>query len=114
MADILIRGMEMPENCSLCKLAQHRMFTGSVMCPITGQTVGYYNEGFHQEDHICPLIPLPEGHGQLGDLDALFETMRYHRDHTELNEVMLGLDEAVGVVMNAPTIVPAEGGNADG
>ena len=109
MADILIRGMELPRDCSVCELSQKRVFACSVMCPITGQTVGYYDHGFHLEKHDCPLVPLPEGHGRLTDADELFDTMRFHRDHAELNDVRLGLDEAVGVVMNAPTIVPEEG-----
>lgn len=109
MADILIRGMEMPKNCSLCKLAQHRMLACSVMCPITGQTVGYYDEGFHQEDHICPLVPLPEGHGRLIDADEFIERVRMD-DRTTIIEEM----HVAEILSEAPTIVPAEGGNADG
>ena len=122
MADILIRGMEMPKNCSLCKLAQHRMLACSVMCPITGQTVGYYDEGFHQEDHICPLVPLPEGHGRLGDLDKLdyaFTALRFNEDGSlkhwdDRKNWCLHGSEIETLLANAPTIVPAEGGGEDG
>jgi len=100
MADILIRGVEMPTQCGNCPMS-----TNARRCTILWREFGDPSERL--ED--CPLIPLPAEHGRLIDADELFDTMRFNRDHAELNDVMLGLDEAVGVVMNAPTIIKAEG-----
>lgn len=98
MADILIRGMEMPKEKNLW------------LCIKTDGTVYNIKPGGIGTAHaVGTAVPLPAEHGRLTDADELFDTMRFHRDHAELNDVRLGLDEAVGVVMNAPTIVPAEG-----
>ena len=96
MADILIRGMEMPTNvfdCPLnsfgiCNLAQDETHCNCI-------------EGSRPE--WCPLDPLPEGHGRLGDLDALQEEFKKYHDGKRLM-----------LIDTAPTIVPAEGGEADG
>ena len=98
MADILIRGMEMPKEKNLW------------LCIKTDGTVYNIKPGGIGTAHaVGTAVPLPEGHGRLTDADELLDTMRFHRDHAELNDVMLGLDEAVGIVMNATTIVPEEG-----
>ena len=109
MADILIKGMEMPENCSLCKLAQYRVFACTIMCPITRQIVGYYDEGFHQEEHACPLVLLLEGHGRLIDADALKKEIDANRPGRIYEDGW-----TLTVVDHAPTIVPAEGGTENG
>jgi hypothetical protein len=80
------------------------------MCPITGQIVGYYDEGFHQEEHVCPLIPLPAGHGKLIDGDALLSVLDILRDKGCDGPV---LDQMRDIVENMITIVPAEGGIDD-
>ena len=110
MADLVIRGMEMPKNCLVCKLAQHRVFACSVACPITGQIVGYYDEGFHQEEHVCPLISLSEGHGRLIDGDALLSVLNILRDKGCDGPVW---DQMRDIVENMVTIVPAERGTGD-
>lgn len=60
---ILIKDMEMPKNCALCKLRG----AGETWCPFTlrevpGNTI--------PED--CPLVPVPP-HGDLIDRDALIK-----------------------------------------
>lgn len=106
MADVIIKGFEMPKDCSVCELSQKRVFANSVMCPITRQTVGYYDQGFYLEDHNCPLIPLPEEHGRLGDLDALLDEFT--------RSAKAGQLKPWSIVKTAPTIIPAEGGNTNG
>ena len=60
---------------------------------------------------MCPLVPLPEGHGRLGDLDRLFEVMGQDVDRWIVDEVsMIETDDVLDAIHNAPTIVPAEGG----
>lgn len=91
MADLVIRGMEMPGHCIDCPLMVDRFDTDA--CALQSQEA---NEAFESWDDMrrgCPLLPLPEGHGRLIDADACHSP-------EDLN--------------NEPTIVPAEGGGEDG
>ena len=60
MADILIRGMEMPKNCEDCRLSYSDEY-GTTICAACDDCA--YSVS-------CPLLPLPEGHGRLIDADA--------------------------------------------
>lgn len=106
MADILIRGMELPRDCSVCELSQKRVFASSVMCPITGQTVGYYDHGFHLEKHDCPLVPLPAEHGRLIDADELQHVIGSFSLAWEYGQ---GVSDCFAALKSAPTIIKAEG-----
>ena len=68
MADILIRGMEMPTNVFDCPLNSFGIYN-------LAQDETHCNciEGSRPE--WCPLVPLPEGHGRLIDADALIEDL---------------------------------------
>lgn len=81
MADILIRGMEMPKEGYL---PLNIYPDGRVSCNL---------------NYDCArAVPLPEKHGKLGDLDALCAGL-------------VSNHPVVIYAKNAPTIVPAEGGN---
>ena len=59
---ILIKGMEMPKSCSVCRLF------GEYGCPFIG-AVGYaLTRGERNED--CPLVEVPP-HGRLIDADKI-------------------------------------------
>ena len=117
MADILIRGMEMPKSCDEC-----RLFNES-WCMALGvenwrKSYNKPPEGGRLPD--CPLVPLPEGHGKIGDLDALFDKM-YHLSDNEgaykdsrVDDALILRDSACILIEDAPTIVPAEGGPDNG
>ena len=62
MADILIRGMEMPKEGEKILIAAD----GSVWVN------AWPTRGYMRMENIC-AAPLPEGHGRLGDLDALMQ-----------------------------------------
>jgi hypothetical protein len=101
MADIVIRGMEMPKDRPVCVYIwpDGRVFPA-----------GLYKS--NEWDGV-KAVPLPEGHGRLGDLDELHERIalwirRYKRSFTDdqlvwLTAILRGIEES-------PTIVPAEGG----
>lgn len=97
MADILIRGMEMPEYC--------------YDCPCHNGESGYcqlYKDGYLssiERPAKCPLVPLPEGHGRLIDENYLLVLLSDEEHFGCLN---------VSDILNAPTIAPAEGGGEDG
>lgn len=103
MADILIRGMEMPKSCYECVLT-HSFFRDLNCANLDGMS-GFVGPLPHTEDRHpdCPLLPLPEGHGRLIDADALMKK-GMHLDWS-VQKWVQEFD-----IMTAPTIVPAEGG----
>ena len=103
MADILIRGMEMPTQCGNCPIS-----TNTRRCTILWREFG--DPSKRLED--CPLLPLTEGHGRLGDLDALYEVAKTRSmgiyGPCDAQCVITGND-----ILKADTIVPAEGGKIE-
>ena len=57
---VYIKGMEMPENCDDCPIANCRMDNGWLHYP--------------DRPEDCPLIPVPD-HGRLIDADALMDAL---------------------------------------
>ena len=124
MADILIRGMEMPDGCYNCGFSYFDKgeTNGGELCIVLMCSI--INQGTNGADYNgnrpswCPLVPLQEGHGRLIDADALdraFTDLRFNSDGT-LNHwgdrpgwCMHGY-EVEKLIADAPTIVPAEGG----
>lgn len=101
MADILIRGMaKMPGNCRECMFAGFGGMRHELnVCMFSGESQSLIS---HERMSKCPLVPLPEGHGRLGDLDALQEEFKKSHDGKRLM-----------LIDTAPTIVPAEGGKIE-
>ena len=109
MADLVIRGMEMPTRCGLCP-----MFCDDFndYCSAAQRSIPFDAE----KPEWCPLLPLPEGHGRLGDLDALdraFTSLRFNADghlahwDDRRNWCLHGY-EIEQLIGEAPIIVPAE------
>ena len=108
MADILIRGMEMPKYTTKAEFGIDA--DGNPLCMV------YHEDG--TEPDIYDVATLPEGHGRLGDLDALdraFTSLRFNADghlahwDDRRNWCLHGY-EIERLIGEAPTIVPAEGG----
>ena len=101
MADILIRGFEMPTDASLWLMIKpdgtvHKIKAG----------------GKHGEPQQGVAVPLPEGHGRLIDADAFLATIRPLC--TEDAQAACTLETVkqlmVKRISSAPTVVPKEGG----
>ena len=101
MADILIRGMEMPKSCEDCPLVEEtENFYGDTMLRVCNLIYKGYTSGAPKGRRRadCPLLSLPAGYGRLIDADALSAMFE------EPIEVFLArLD-----LRCPPTIVPAE------
>lgn len=111
MADIIIKGMEMPKTCCRCDLkiydAEIRWDEngneqiGAWVCKRTREIIWNTRRGEN-----CPLLPLPEGHGRLIDETELIAKLVCHcKDLRKLTTKTIG--ETIGL---CATIVPAEGG----
>ena len=114
MSECVVR-MEMPENCCECQLRQEDYEMGEEFCPFTGVeclSIGRQNN--------CPIIcSLPEGHGRLGDLDALTRLM------LERKQPLVGADSSkdryrymqwladFNAIKDVKTVVPAERNGAE-
>ena len=96
MADILIRGMEMPERCD-AKCPLYNTGRGYFDCVVTKQS---YNWGLPGRPSDCPLHELPE-HGDLISKDDA------------MNAILGEPPEAhypswyAGIVNEIPAIVPS-------
>lgn len=96
MSECVVR-MEMPHD-GLCDLAFS--FLDRTCCTIEGNLCNYCDDGVIPK--WCPILcQLPEGHGRLVDVDAVFERARDRRGNADLIDVALE-------ICNAPIIVPAE------
>ena len=97
MADIVIRGMDIPKD--------GRKHTALLQFLEDGKCRGIVEYSKSYDDRsvkVFEVVPLPEGHGRLGDLDALQEEFKKYHDGKRLM-----------LIDTAPTIVPAEGGTED-
>jgi hypothetical protein len=109
---VLIKGMEMPEKCGSCDLFH---VESPMHCTVVKghKTVGA-PYGMPRPDW-CPLVEIPEPHGDLIDRDAL-NIGEYERedDDTGTLEISLGgLLDLYYKVKDAPTVIEAEGSEDD-
>ena len=72
-----------------------------------GETIGLLNIMIMS---IVNGIPLPKGHGKIGDLDKIKKEMKnYYDDCAKTSEyTRLGFETAMAVVEDAPIIIEAE------
>ena len=116
----MIQGMDMPKTCCQCDLKIYDPekrwdengieHIGAWVCKRTREIIWNTQRGEN-----CPLVPLPEGHGRLGDLETA-EAILHNKafDLAGTSAEYNALNWAVRQIKALPTIVPAEGGNADG
>jgi hypothetical protein len=126
---VLILGMEMPKDCVHCSLLEGSTDDGLCHAANKWMDDEYFRWYQYPEGDLddskplnCPLVPLPAGHGRLIDADAfkadcLAATKEAKPDFIRKEDWL----KACAVTMSfcrdideRPTIVPAEGGNADG
>lgn len=107
MADILIRGMEMPKDGYVYVEMLLKVADGKV----------YYNYTGEKKVYTADFLTLPEGHGNMIDVDAL-EDMDFEfcdtDDCYEIKWRVSGRNNIRQIIKDAPIIVPAEGGNKNG
>lgn len=105
MSECVVR-MEMPKACwscglrFVCKAANDFLTTKETGCSVL--KVGM--EG-------CLIVcQLPEGHGRLGDLDALADDVRSLWDYKTVDGITATtvLNQTLTDIRNCPTIVPAD------
>lgn len=113
MAEILIRGMEMPESCEKCKLSHgYGTLSGFACgCLVTMQT---RSKDCDIRPDWCPLIPVPD-HGRLIDerwiKKAMITTLEAIKKNPKMDGQEMHLIAAFvtlrAMLDDAPTIIPA-------
>jgi hypothetical protein len=109
MADLVIRGIEIPKN-------------GRITIQIGADGAVYFVDECtifaEKYEKSSYAIPLPDVHGRLGDLDALEAKFReealQHTFTDDLNRMTVGMGEAIDRIRIAKTIVSAEEGINNG
>ena len=100
---VLIKGMKMPENCIRCPFAEN-VPPGRTRCLITRRMLadGYNAPSPERNDH-CPLVALPDTHGDLIDRDEAYDCIAEQEggNYVDMDTVGKGLE-------CTPTIVEAE------
>ena len=99
---VLIRGIQMPKNCNECPVALSGKY-----CRIN-KTYTTFVKLLVRPDH-CPLVELPEKHGDLIDRDAIKQAV-YHHLCIKGEENLLPAEKSIfGNLIKAQAIIEAEG-----
>ena len=90
---VLVKGMSIPDNCESCRFA-----TGFGFCLAKSDNFcGYTND--RKRPEWCPLVEVPEPHGDLIDKDDICFSMTNGTDQ----------DIAEEALKEVPTVIEAEG-----
>lgn len=104
---VLVKGMKMPKKCEECK------FWAITPCTATFQNLG---------EKDCPLIEVPEPHGNLIDRDAFVKELEYDielaqraldgmecvgKDREILLLDKICKDNSIQYLSEAPVVIPA-------
>lgn len=104
---VIVKGMEMPKNCGRCWFND-----SSLSCAITGSCIDRDDESRERLDD-CPIVALPDHHGQLKDADALCEDLLERWSVAEIRKEELikavMADVVTPIIACQPTVVEAEG-----
>lgn len=117
MADILIRGMEMPKSCDVCPFVHEN--DDLMSDDYRFLDCGFPGMGMFVTDYIacrhpdCQLVEVPP-HGRLGDLDRLEKRFTpveaYYpteEDRRDYDNGRLMIRDIRSAIKDAPTIIPA-------
>ena len=109
MLDILIRGMEMPENCFDCPFGEDVDVGVGVAhgCSILKDFAQYANER-HRD---CPLVEIQTPHGDLIDSDSVVNAQFYDEEHEEWIVKKIAVDDILYRCVTdemPPVLIPAE------
>lgn len=97
--------MEKPKRCGLCPCfhAEHPMHCQAIKASKDKRIIAPYGAPIPD---WCPLVELPEKHGDLVDRDVLMsEVMDSDLDHLQRDD----WKEVIQIVADAPTVIEAEG-----
>lgn len=85
---VIVKGMEMPSECEYCGFCRYYPESGNVWCNVKNRLLKqrWKEPGWsHLDVNVkrpdwCPLVELPEHHGDLIDRDAFKHDYRFGND----------------------------------
>ena len=98
MSNILIKGMEIEENCVNCP-ARHGAECWASHC---ARIPDYHKS----RPSWCPLVPVPP-HGDLVDRDEIIEAGKSHPTYKNSKIVKAVVDKACCLLKTATVVIPA-------
>lgn len=98
---ILIKGMEMPENCQNCRM------NGGLFCYAMPREFAGYTDDDQRPDW-CPLVELPKKHGRLIDESIVLEMIRKSMGIKDLSFLYNAEKSVVNEIYHAPTVIEAD------
>lgn len=107
---VLIKGMEMPPNCSECAFCGY-YGNKTHLCDINQQEIDYEAMLENRRDD-CPLVEIPP-HGRLIDANVLMENEENISFKDEWHMTVTEAFVSVKNIAHAPTIIEAEEGKDD-
>lgn len=100
---VYIKGMKMPEDCFSCPLKEEGF------CNITNAYAGK----IYERNSDCPLVELPEHHGDLIDRDALSLRGKLKLIEERERQIYGGVSWSfvwcIAAIEDTPAIIEAEG-----
>lgn len=117
---VIVKGMEMPKDCRECRMMEYHERTGKTWCkPADGLLADTYRPIMYDgRPDWCPLVELPEHHGDLIDRQKLLEDNKhleyptdgkYRRDRAWAVGFNAGARHCNEHAVYAKTIIEAEG-----
>ena len=96
---VVVRGMEMPENCTRCDYIGLNLAIG---CPVISGTNGRATD--------CPLVALPDKHGDLIDRDEVRNAVLHHLGIKGEENLLPAEKSIFGNLIKAKAVIEAEDG----
>ena len=105
----IIKGIDIPKTCRQCPCCgdnglvgmQRDYFCAALDCAPS-------IDELDQKLTDCPLVEIPTPHGRLIDADEFIKKLERHRDMCGDIETQYGIDTAIRILNNTPTIIEAE------
>lgn len=105
----MIKGIEIPNGCYYCPILQSSDGCFDFECPFNSYLLWHNAEDvIRYRPDSCPLVEIPTPHGRLIDADELIKKLERHRDMCGDIEIQHGIDMAIRILNNTPTIIEAE------
>ena len=109
---IYVKGIKMPKTCEECKFSFWSNLCQTAACGLCDGEVFFDDFSLDYRNTRgcgCPLVELPEKHGDLIDRDALRDAV-FHHLCIRGEEYLLPAEKSVfGNIIKAHTVIEAEG-----
>ena len=103
---VIVKGMEIPKNCYACMTSG---FRSAIKCEEWSSiSAGLFGK---MRSPSCPLVELPEKHGELIDKDEFLEMLiRPDISFSFFSDGMfIDVTDVCATILNTPTVLEAEG-----